>query len=179
MKNENKTLYIIIFIMSLLIVGLLILCINFYLNSRVNIESQLPTEPVVYDIAVTKNKVSIRDLPYETENPVNTLKKDSKVEIIETSNKWTRIRFLKETGYVLTNELQLFSANKKQTMVNLPMRIKPNDGKVIYRITKGSIIEEKEVIGGWSKITYNNTIGYVANEYLRDYTTNTDIITIK
>lgn len=177
MKNRSQV--IIIFILFLLTVGLSIICVNLYINGKILSNRTYEKQPVVYDLAFNTSRIPIKESPRVDAIDIDYLEQDTKVEVIELSNTWARIRFLNQTGYVNSKDLLIQNANKKITTVDLPFRKAPNSGEVLYVISKGSVIECIEEVGEWGKVYYNNRTGYVSNKYLIDYRYDPNITNIK
>ena len=107
---------------------------------------------------------------------IGSLSNKSKVEIVETSGNWYKIKYGSGYGYVSkdyviisTRSIEENKVLREGTAVTLSLKVR---GKSSYESTvmgtiamgeKVSILEDQ---GEWSKIKYNNTVGYILNEYV-------------
>nr|WP_279325450.1 N-acetylmuramoyl-L-alanine amidase [Clostridium sp. D53t1_180928_C8] len=107
---------------------------------------------------------------------VGSLSNGSKVEIVETSGTWYKIKYGNGTGYVSKDYVvlntRIIAENtvlREGTSVTLSLKVRDEsnyDSNVIGSIAMGKKIAVLEHMGEWSKIQYKNNIGYILNEYV-------------
>ncbi|MCI9302985.1 MAG: SH3 domain-containing protein, partial [Clostridium sp.] len=107
---------------------------------------------------------------------IGSLNNGAKIEIVETSGTWYKIKYGSGYGYVSkdyvlvnTRSIEENSILREGTAVTLSLKVRDEsnyESAIIGTIAMGekvSIIEDK---GEWSKIQYNGTNGYILNEYV-------------
>lgn len=107
---------------------------------------------------------------------IGSLNNGAKIEIVETSGTWYKIKYGSGYGYVSkdyvlvnTRSIEENSILREGTAVTLSLNVRDEsnyESAIIGTIAMGekvSIIEDK---GEWSKIQYNGTNGYILNEYV-------------
>ena len=91
--------------------------------------------------------------------------KNSKVEVIEPYDEWSKVSYNSNVGYVYNDLISI----TKHPWSNLNLREKDNiKSKVLTIIPKGSRVEVIETSGDWSKVIYDDEVGYVFNYFLSD-----------
>ena len=126
---------------------------------------------------VTATSLNVRSGPSTSYSVIGKLSNGSKVEVISTSNGWSKIKYNNQTGYVssqyLSNTISSSQPStttiKYVTATSLNVRSGPSTSySVIGKLSNGSKVEVISTSNGWSKIKYNNQTGYVSSQYLSD-----------
>ena len=107
---------------------------------------------------------------------IGSLNNKSKVEIVETSGSWHKIKYGSGYGYVskdyVTINTRSIAENtvlREATAVTLSLKVRDEasyESTVMGTIAMGEKVSVLEEQGEWSKIKYNNTVGYILNEYV-------------
>ena len=107
---------------------------------------------------------------------IGSLNNGSKVEIVETSGTWYKIKYGSGYGYVskdyITINTRSIAENtvlKEGTAVTLALKVRDEsnyEANIVGTIAMGEKVSVVEDNGEWSKIQYNDTIGYILNEYV-------------
>ncbi len=107
---------------------------------------------------------------------IGSLSNGSKVEIVETSGTWYKIKYGSGYGYVskdyITINTRSIAENtvlKEGTAVTLALKVRDEsnyEANIVGTIAMGEKVSVVEDNGEWSKIQYNDTIGYILNEYV-------------
>ena len=96
---------------------------------------------------------------------LEVIPKNSKVEVIEADDEWSKISYNSKLGYAHNDLLSI----SKHPWSNLNLREKANiNSKILTTIPKKSRVEIIENLGDWSKVIYNDKTGYVFNYFLSD-----------
>ena len=127
---------------------------------------------------VTATSLNVRSGPSTSNSVLFSLKKNEKVDILESSNGWYKISASSgKTGwasseYINTNIEDNNQSNENKKVVtasSLNMRSGASTSyRVISKLSKGTVVEVISENNGWSKIKYDGRIGYVSSEYLSD-----------
>lgn len=122
---------------------------------------------------VNTTSLNFRSGPSTSYSVIGKLSSGTKVEVISTSNGWSKIKYDGKTGYVSSKYLSSSapeSSNTTTKYVNtstLNVRSGPSTSySVIGTLSSGTKIGVISTSNGWSKIKYNNKTGYVSSEYL-------------
>ena len=107
---------------------------------------------------------------------IGSLSNGAKVEIVETSGTWYKIKYGSGYGYISKDYVVLNTRSiaedtvlREGTAVTLSLKVRDEsnyDSNVIGSITMGEKVSVLEDMGEWSKIQYKNNTGYVLNEYV-------------
>ena len=107
---------------------------------------------------------------------IGSLSNGSKVEIVETSGTWYKIKYGSGYGYVskdyITINTRSIAENtvlKEGPAVTLALKVRDEsnyEANIVGTIAMGEKVSVVEDNGEWSKIQYNDTIGYILNEYV-------------
>ena len=107
---------------------------------------------------------------------IGSLSNGSKVEIVETGGTWYKIKYGSGYGYVskdyITINTRSIAENtvlKEGTAVTLALKVRDEsnyEANIVGTIAMGEKVSVVEDNGEWSKIQYNDTIGYILNEYV-------------
>lgn len=96
---------------------------------------------------------------------LEVIPKNSKVEVIEADDEWSKISYNSKLGYAHNDLLSI----SKHPWSNLNLREKANiNSKILTTIPKKSRVELIENLGDWSNVIYNDKTGYVFNYFLSD-----------
>ena len=121
---------------------------------------------------VTASSLNVRSGASTSYSVIGKLSKGSKVEVISTSNGWSKIKYDGRTGYVSSQYLsssapELSTTTKYVTASSLNVRSGASTTySVIGKLSKGSKVEVISTSNGWSKIKYDGRTGYVSSQYL-------------
>ena len=98
-------------------------------------------------------------------NIIAVIPKGTKIEVQYEDEEWVRVKYNSQEGYVYKSYL----STSKYPWTNLNLREEKSiNSKILTAIPQKSRIEVLQVDGGWSKVVYNDLIGYVFNYYLSD-----------
>lgn len=129
---------------------------------------------------VNTESLNFRKGPSTNYNIIQSLEKNTEVEVVPTVDGWTLIRYKDTLGFVYNKYLSDKSSNLIKKYVNvsaLNFRSGPSTkNSIIGVILKDSEVEEISAANGWSKIKYNGKEGYVSNQYLSEKTTDSSTI---
>lgn len=98
-------------------------------------------------------------------NIIATIPKGTKVEVEFEDEEWIKVKYNSLEGYAY----KYYLSTSKYPWTNLNLREeKSTDSKSLTIIPQKARIEVLQVDGDWSKVAYNDMIGYVFNYYLSD-----------
>ena len=107
---------------------------------------------------------------------IGSLSNGAKVEIVETSGTWYKIKYGSGYGYISKDYVVLNTRSiaedtvlREGTAVTLSLKVRDEsnyDSNVMGSITMGEKVSVLEDMGEWSKIQYKNNTGYILNEYV-------------
>lgn len=138
---------------------------------------------------VTASSLNVRSGPGTSYSVVTNIKKNEKVEILQTSNGWYKIKTTSgregwaSTSYISSNSNLDNNDNSSSTnaIVNTNgLKFRNGAGtsySIIKVLNKGEKVEVISESNGWSKVKYNSRLGYVASKYIDK--TNVGTITVK
>ena len=133
---------------------------------------------------VNEDNLNFRKGPSTDYEIIQSLPKNSEVEISPQSDGWTLIKYKDTLGFVSSKYLsdkttQVVNYTKKYVNVSvLNFRSNPSTkASILGVILKGSEVEVISISNGWSKVEYNGKEGYVSSNYLSDKTTDINQIT--
>ena len=128
---------------------------------------------------VNATSLNFRSGPSTSYSIIGSISKGSKVEVISTSNGWSKIKYDGKTGYVSSKYLTSSAPESSTTTTKyvnattLNVRSGPSTSySVIGSLSNGSKVEVISTSNGWSKINYNGKTGYVSSQYLSSSATN-------
>lgn len=132
---------------------------------------------------VNTDNLNFRKGPSTKYEVIESLAKNTQVEIIPQPEEWVLIKYNGNIGFVYSKYLSEISngdMNYIKKYVNVSLlnfrSAASTKASILGVISKGSEVEVMSELNGWSKIKYNNQEGYVASRYLSDK--NTDITEI-
>lgn len=146
---------------------------------------------------ITEITVNVREKASIDSNIVMFVTQDDKVEILEKTGDWYKIKYNKKEGYVYSDFIKIDSdskvTNNKEEQKKLEseddeitktitpklllpkdtgVRIAPNImSNIIYTVTSDENIDILEKINSWSYIKLNNIQGWVINDQIKEVTT--------
>ena len=107
---------------------------------------------------------------------IGLLSNGAQVEIVETSGSWYKIKYGSGYGYVSkdyitinTRSIAENTALREGTAVTLALKVRDKssyESNVMGTIAMGEKVSVLEDQGEWSKIKYNDAVGYILNEYV-------------
>ena len=126
---------------------------------------------------VTADALNVRSGPSTSYSITTKLYKGDKVEILETSNGWHKIKASNgKIGWVSGDYIKVSSGSTSQTsykatVTATSLNVRSGAGtsySVITKLSKGTVVDVIEsASNGWKKIkTSNGTIGWVSGSYL-------------
>ena len=123
---------------------------------------------------VSVSALNMRSGPSTSYSVIQTLSRDTQVEVISVENGWAKIKYNSKIGYV-SNQYLSDKKEESTTQIkyvnatSLNMRSGPSTNySVIQTLSRDTQVEVISVENGWAKIKYNSKIGYVSNQYLSD-----------
>ena len=126
---------------------------------------------------VTADALNVRSGPSTSYGITTKLYKGDKVEILETSNGWHKIKASNgKIGWVSGDYIKVYSGSTSQTsykatVTATSLNVRSGAGtsySVITKLSKGTVVDVIEsASNGWKKIkTSNGTTGWVSGDYL-------------
>ena len=113
----------------------------------------------------TLANLNLRSGKSTSENIMAIIPKGTKVEVQFEDEEWIKVKYNSQEGYAY----KYYLSTSKYPWSNLNLREdKSTNSKSLAIIPQKSRIEVLQVDGGWSKVVYNDMIGYVFNYYLSD-----------
>lgn len=136
---------------------------------------------------VTASSLNVRSGPSTSYTVVTTVKKNDKVNILQSSNGWYKIETSSgKQGWVSSSYISASNSNTNNStnnntqsniaIVNTDGLNFRNDAGTSYSIikvlNKGEKVEVISESNGWSKVKHDSRLGYVAIQYIDKATTN-------
>ena len=136
---------------------------------------------------VTASSLNVRSGPSTSYTVVTTLKKNDKVNILQSSNGWYKIETSSgKQGWVSSSYISASNSNTNNSINNNTqsnIAIVNTDGlnfrngagtsySIIKVLNKGEKVEVISESNGWSKVKHDSRLGYVASQYIDKATTN-------
>ncbi len=122
---------------------------------------------------VSATRVNFRSGPSTSYSIIGKLSIGDKVEVISTSNGWSKIRYNGKIGYASSKYLSSSSpesntiTKKYVNVSSLNVRSGPStNNSIIGKLSNGDKVEVISTSNGWSKIKYSGKTGYVSSKYL-------------
>ena len=113
----------------------------------------------------TLANLNLRSGKSTSESIIAIIPKGTKVEVQFEDEEWIKVKYNSQEGYAYKSYL----STSKYPWSNLNLREdKSINSKSLTIIPQKSRIEVLQVDGAWSKVVYNDMIGYVFNYYLSD-----------
>ena len=132
---------------------------------------------------VTATTLNVRSGAGTSYSVLGSLSKGTKVEVISTTNGWSKISYNGSTGYVSSqylsdNTTSTNTTTKYVTATTLNVRSGAGTSySVLGSLSKGTKVEVISTTNVWSKINYNGSIGYVSSQYLSSSSTDSSTST--
>lgn len=136
---------------------------------------------------VTASSLNVRSGPSTSYTVVTTVKKNDKVNILQSSNGWYKIETSSgNQGWVSSSYISASNSNTNNSTNNNTqsnIAIVNTDGlnfrngagtsySIIKVLNKGEKVEVISESNGWSKVKHDSRLGYVASQYIDKATTN-------
>ena len=122
---------------------------------------------------VNATSLNVRSGPSTSYSVIGKLSKGTKIEVISTSNGWSKIKYDGQTGYVSSKYLSSSAPESNTTTTkyvnatSLNVRSGPSTSySIIGKLSSGEKVEVISTSNGWSKIKYDGQTGYVSSKYL-------------
>ena len=151
---------------------LLVLIIFFSFNLGVNAATYY----------ITGDGVRVRSSAENTEdNVIGKLNYGDKIEVIELVNSWYKIQYGDGFGYVTYRYVSSYEdfngTNKIATLKSKTAlkKTKSSSSKTLIKIPKDGVVKVLEENGKYTKVQYNEIVGYVKTKYLKSYTNTKEI----
>ena len=123
--------------------------------------------------------LNLRKGPSTKTSILRLLPNGTKVEILSSSNNWTRVKYNGIYGYVYSKYVKVNNASKETTMsatgkvsntggsgLNLRSKASTNSS-VVMTIKEGKSVTVLAKSGAWYKVKYSNKTGYVHSNYIK------------
>ena len=130
------------------------------------------------EVMQTTARVNFRKGPGTNYSSMYVIGKGEKVTYLETNGNWIKAIHNSKTGYIHKDYVSGVSSdsNTGTTSVKyvkasggLNVRTGPSTSYAkIGKLSNGAKVDVITTSGGWSKISYGGTVGYVSNDYLVD-----------
>ena len=136
---------------------------------------------------MTASSLNVRSGPSTSYTVVTTVKKNDKVNILQSSNGWYKIETSSgKQGWVSSSYISASNSNTNNSTNNNTqsnIAIVNTDGlnfrngagtsySIIKVLNKGEKVEVISESNGWSKVKHDSRLGYVASQYIDKATTN-------
>lgn len=130
------------------------------------------------EVMQTTARVNFRKGPGTNYSSMYVIGKGEKVTYLETNGSWIKAVHNSKTGYIhkdyvsgVSSDLNTGTTSVKYVKASggLNVRKGPSTSYAeIGKLSNGSKVNVITTSGGWSKISYGSTVGYVSNDYLVD-----------
>lgn len=147
------------------------MCLYSAINTKVAIAAPI-------DIGkITVDNLNVRASNNTSSKVLGTLKKDSKVNILEKKGDWYKIDYNGQNAWVFSEYVSIehntsdssTTINKNGVVNAISLNLRSGAGtnhSVVKTMPKGTSLLVIEKIGDWYKVDVNGTIGYVSCEYV-------------
>ena len=125
---------------------------------------------------VTATSLNVRSGPSASYTIVTNVKKNEKVNILQSSNGWYKIETTSgKQGWASSSYISIPSNNITNTESNIAivntdgLKFRNGSGtsySIIKVLNKGEKVEVISESNGWSRVRYDSRLGYVANQYI-------------
>ena len=130
---------------------------------------QVVEEAATNTKVVSVDRLNMRSGASTSYRTLKVLTKGTKVEVISTSNGWSKIKYSGITGYVYDEYLKSDTLTKYVNVNSLNVRSGAStSSSILGRLSKNDKVEVISETSSWSKINYNGNIAYVSSQYLSD-----------
>ena len=118
---------------------------------------------------VDVDRLNMRSGPSTSYRILKVLSKGSSVEVISTTDNWSKIKHSGITGYVLDEYLKSNTTTKYANASSVNVRSGPStSNSILGKLNKNDKVEVISESGSWSKINYKGSTAYVSSQYLSD-----------
>lgn len=141
------------------------------------LSQHLRLNDVLGTATVTASRVNVRSGPGTNHSRIGSILRNTKVELLEKSGTWYRIRTAAVTGFVDERFLRVASASRSETAslktatvdaTILNVRSGPGtNNRITGRLKRGARVTITGSSSGWYKIRFGNIQGYVLSEHLK------------
>lgn len=134
---------------------------------------------------VTASSLNVRSGPSTSYTIVTTVKKNDKVNILQSSNGWYKIETASgKQGWASSSYISISDSNTNNNInTSSNIAIVNTDGlnfrngagtsySIIKVLNKGEKVEVISESNGWSKVKHDSRLGYVASQYIDKTNTN-------
>ena len=134
---------------------------------------------------VTASSLNVRSGPSTSYTIVTTVKKNDKVNILQSSNGWYKIETASgKQGWASSSYISILDSNTNNNInTSSNIAIVNTDGlnfrngagtsySIIKVLNKGEKVEVISESNGWSKVKHDSRLGYVASQYIDKTNTN-------
>lgn len=119
--------------------------------------------------------LNLRKQPNANSEIIGKMKLNTRIEILDSSKAWYKVRFNGIEGYASGRYINIESNNTYKTGVvasgssNLNVRSKASiDSSIVGKLSSGATVQiEGESINGWYPINYKGTTRYVSEKYVK------------
>ena len=109
--------------------------------------------------------LNLREEKSTTSNIITVIPKYSKIEVIDADDEWLKVIYDSKEGYVYKDYVSV----TKHPWANLNLRENESiSSNIITIIPAKSQVEVLQADNDWSKVIYNDQMGYVFNYFLSD-----------
>ena len=116
---------------------------------------------------VDVDRLNMRSGPSTSYRILKVLSKGSSVEVISTTDNWSKIKHSGITGYVLDEYLKSNTTTKYANASSVNVRSGPStSNSILGKLNKNDKVEVISESGSWSKINYKGSTAYVSSQYL-------------
>ncbi|MCD7807598.1 MAG: SH3 domain-containing protein [Lachnospiraceae bacterium] len=126
--------------------------------------------------ATTTDTINVRSSDSTAADKLGTIQKGTTLDVIEIRvNGWAQIEYEGQEAYVKTDYLEIISSAEDEptngyVVANTTVNVRVSasvDADRLGQVSEGEVLEWiEDVTGGFSKIKYNGSIGYVSSEYV-------------
>lgn len=111
----------------------------------------------------TLTNLNLRPQKSINSNIITVIPKNSNIQVIDSEDEWIKVSYDSKEGYVYSD----FVSVSQHPWSNLNLREgKSTTSESLAIIPKGARVEVLEVDRDWSKVVYDDQVGYVFNYYL-------------
>lgn len=119
---------------------------------------------------VTASKLNLRSLPSSAGTILDTISKETIVEILDTTGGWNQIAYNGLKGFVSSDYLDILESEPSlKAMVfasKLNVRKEPS-GQLLGELKRDAIVDVYNTEDGWAEVSFNGDIAYVSSDYLK------------
>ena len=137
--------------------------------------SQETVQEVTARVVLSSGTLNLREEASEDSERLEGIENGETLTVLGTQGEWSRVRYGKLVGYVLSSYLQLEgsaapsvgTATVKLSSGNLNLRAAASEeGAEVGKIPNGETVEVLGTQGDWTRVRYGELTGYVLGSYL-------------